>query len=97
MICFLAIKFSNQELTLIIMQLQTVEQILIKKMHTLEKIEVPMLEELIGFLMGDSHLEEFQECPDREILLFKLKAHMIIQKNKNMITEQINKIKEEGE
>jgi len=79
------------------MQLPMVELILIKKMHTLEKIEVPMLEELIGYLMGDSHLEEFQECPDREILLFKLKAHMIIQKNKNMITEQINKIKEEGE
>jgi hypothetical protein len=53
------------------MQLPMVELILIKKMHTLEKIEVPMLEELIGYLMGDSHLEEFQECPDLEILLFK--------------------------
>jgi hypothetical protein len=66
-------------------------------MHTLEKIEVLMLEELIGYLTGDLHLEEFQECPDLEILLFKLKVRMIIQKNKNMIMEQINKIKEEGE
>ena len=97
MICFLAIKFSNLELIVIICQLQMLELILIKKTHSLEKIEVLMLEELIDYQMGDQHQEEFQECPDREILLFKQKVHMIIRKNKNMIMEKINRIKEEGE
>lgn len=66
-------------------------------MHMLERTEVLMSKELIDNLMGGLGEADLLECQDQGTSLSKLKAHMIIQRSKNMIMVKTLKMLDRGE